>query len=131
MADAVEDWKAESIPDIDILYMRVHKSYFFDGVLAPGVFRDREEAMSTDWSKYSTARDTQMRARTPGDNSVIQFQTGHVREIPLTVRHTPDVARKNRAHSDVIGEKATEVRVKLYRSSSIILDAGWGIIRRY
>lgn len=131
MADALDVWAVEPIPDTDTLYMRAHKNYFFDGMLAPGVFRDREGAMSTDWCKYSTAEETQMRARSPKDNSVVQFPASSVRAIPLTVEHTPDVAGKNRAHSDVIGEKTTEVRIKLHRVTTIALDAGWGSVRGY
>ena len=71
--------------------------------------------MSTDWDKYSSPEETLQRARNPADNGVIQMVVGDVRQVPgLRVEHTPDFPR-NRAHTDVYGEKSTEARVKLLR----------------
>ena len=37
---------SENIPDPDRLFYRLHQSYFVEGILTPGVFRDRGEGMS-------------------------------------------------------------------------------------
>jgi hypothetical protein len=73
--------------------------------------------MSTDWEKYSSAEETQARSKNPKDNAVISMISGEVGKVPgLVVEHTPDVQRRVRAHTDVIGDKrAPEVRVKLGR----------------
>ena len=115
MADEqVEDWPRETVPNVDDLFMRVHRSYIQQGELIPGVFRDRGSSMSTDWSKYSTPAETRQRARLPNENSVIALNAGEVRQIrDLTVSHSP--VPGNRSHTDVLGEKDAEVRLKLLR----------------
>jgi hypothetical protein len=117
-SEPVEDWPAEEIPDADSLFFRAHKSYIHMGKLIPGVFRDREGAMSTDWSRHSTAAETRARATKPDENGVGELKVGGVRAIGLTATHTPDRKRGNRAHTDIIGEKTTEVRLKLLRLHS-------------
>jgi hypothetical protein len=94
-----------------------------NGKLQPGVFQDKkgdppqhsEGGMSTDWEKYSTPQQTRERAKNPADNAVIGLPVGPVTKIPLEVKHTPDIERMNRAHTDIIGDKKRppEVRVKL------------------
>ena len=69
--------------------------------------------MSTDWSKYSTPMNTRDRARNPDRNGVISLGVGAVRAIPQVVGHSPIAS--NRAHTDVAGEKSTEVRAMLRR----------------
>lgn len=44
-------WPIESIPDSDLLYMRIHKVFVIDGELQPGVFRDHNGPMSVHWQK--------------------------------------------------------------------------------
>jgi len=110
------DWKPENIPDVDRLFMRVHRTSTTAGELNPGAFRDREGGMSTEWEKYSTAAEARARAKTPSDNGVISLPAGKVRLIPdMVVSHTPDVERRVRGHTDVVGLKTTEVRVRLSR----------------
>src|SRR6202022_2386786 len=105
----------EEIPDGDALYMRVHRQYLNkEGKLAPGAFRDRGRGMSTDWSKYSTPPESLKRANQPTDNGIIELGVGGVRSIkPLTVEHDPIPA--NQAHTQVIGTKDEEIRLKLLR----------------
>lgn len=116
------NWTEETIPNVDDLYMRVHKVHIDDqGNLAPGVFRDQGDGMSTDWNAYATPQDTQNRGKVPQDNAVIALNVGEVRAIPLEVKHSPLL--ENRAHTDVIGNKKDKypppgVRVKLLRISS-------------
>jgi len=95
------------------LYYRVHRTFVRDGKPVPSVFRDRDGGMSTDWSRYSTPDETRNRGQTPLDNGVIALDVWSVREIPQRVEHEP--LPDNRAHTEVFGEKDTEVRLKLLR----------------
>lgn len=101
--------------------MRVHRQFLDDrdeGYVAPGVFQDHGNSMSTDWAKYSTPRDTKERARRPADNGVISLNVGRTRrEAKQIVLHDP--LFDNRAHTSVVGEKSTEARVKLLRIASV------------
>lgn len=113
-------WAIEEIPDEDALYMRAQRGYFRDGELIPGVFRDRQGAMSTDWSKYSTPEQSRSRARTPEDNAIIQLAVGRVRqEAKQSVQHEP--IPENRAHTNVYGQKDAEARVQLLRICRTVL----------
>ena len=126
MAGSVGDsWPLEYVPDTDDLYLRVHRAWLRDGSLGPGVFRNRQGGMSTDWSKYSTPRHTQERARTPSESGVIALRTGSVREIPQRVEHDP--LQGNRAHTEVFGEKDPEVRLKLQRLARWMLPVPVGM----
>ena len=117
---------SEHIPDSDLLYMRAHKTWFNKkGQLTPGVFQNRGEGpsagMSTNWSKYATAEETRNAHREPAKNAVIALVTGDVRRLPgQTVQHTPQP--NNYAHTDVFGEKTEEVRVRLLRMCTFVLD---------
>ena len=115
----IDPWPIELIADGDAVFYRVHKSYFVDGVLNPGVFQDRQGGMSTDWSKYSTAQEALLRARTPVANGIMELPVKPVRDVPLGVDHRP--IPENRAHSEVIGAKDTEARVKLGRIARWII----------
>jgi hypothetical protein len=107
-------WPPEAIPDEDTLYLRVHRNYFLDGELQPGVFRDHGDGMSTHWSKYCTsASAARMFARHPADNGVVSLLVGAVRATPLIVAHTPVQDPPDRSHADVIGLKTAEVRLRL------------------
>ena len=111
------DWPVEDIPDADFLYYRLHKSYARDDNPIPlGAFKDRGGGMSTDWSKYASPEETRERAPKPEENGVVALHVGKVRSVPLDVTHSPDKKNNNRAHTDVIGEKTTEARVKLGRA---------------
>jgi hypothetical protein len=117
-------WPIEDIPDADLLYYWANRAHFFDGSLDPGVFRDREGSMSTSWAKYSSAEVFRQRARKPEDNAVLELTVMDVRAIdPLEVRHSPDLA--DRSHTDVIGEKSTEVRLKLMRAFRWAIPPSW------
>jgi hypothetical protein len=113
-----ETWPIENIPGEDLLYMRVHRNYIQNGEPIPGVFQNHgegeQEGMSTDWSKYSTAEQTKLRAANPAwKGGVIQMIVGDVRRIPRqTVEHAP--LPDNQAHTNVKGPKkgveGTQVR---------------------
>jgi hypothetical protein len=109
------EWPPEQIPVHAKLYMRAHKVFLYNGELAPGVFRDHQGGMSTEWDKYSTPDEVRARCKKPLENGIIEMTAGDVIGIPLTVSHTPDVERRVRGHTDVVGEKTPEVRLKLLR----------------
>jgi len=117
-------WEKETIPDNDLLYYRIHKNWMIDGELRPGVFRNREGGMSTDWSEYSTPEETLQRATSKvEDNVVIQMEVGKVRKIPnQIIEHTPQ--DDNRAHTEIFGEKDEEARVQFIRISQWIIRLG-------
>jgi hypothetical protein len=86
-------------------------------VLSSGVFKERGDGdakvMSTDWSKYSTAK-TALGAKNPEANSVVSFVTEDLRYIKLRVLHAP--LEDNRAHAnvkDLEGAGYLEKRLKL------------------
>jgi len=120
-------WPKEIIPDESAVFMRIHKVYLNRrSDVPPNAFRDHNGAMSVDWDKYSTPSQTRARARNPADNAVIGMRVEAIRLIDgLSVEHDPteegtlDRQRRplaaNRAHSNVLGEKQTEQRVKLSR----------------
>jgi len=110
-------FEVEEIPNDHDLYMRIHRQYFRENILQPGVFKIHGEGMSTDWSNYSIPSDTQNRARNPMDNGVISLNVGKTRLIPdQTVIHTPE--DDNRAHTDVFGEKKNpKIRIEFIRIS--------------
>src|SRR5438552_4190603 len=119
-------WPKEDIPDTASMFMRVHKTFIAGDDVGPHAFRDHGRGLSVDWNKYSTALQTRDRARNPAHNGVITMVAGAVRAIEaLVVEHEPiqensfdekgAPVKANRAHSEVIGEKTTEVRVKLSR----------------
>lgn len=110
----------EEIPNDGTLFYRVHRTFISrDGDVAPGAFRDQGGAMSTDWTKYcATPEQSRDRARKPQDNAVVELPVTAVRhEAAQAVRHSPDSATNNRAHTDVIGAKTEEVRVALRRAA--------------
>jgi hypothetical protein len=123
----VGNWPIEVIPNDDRLFLRVHIALLPSKVLHPGIFREQGEGMSTDWEKYSTAEEARRRARDPSKNGIVALVAGVVRSIDdLEVRHAPDYARRNRAHSLVLGidspgplppaAKKTMVRALLFES---------------
>ena len=119
-------WGAEEIPDSHRLFMRVHVNGLLEGELHPGVFREIDGSISTDWEKYSTAEKSRNRATQPEKNGVIALIAGGVRRIEgLAVRHSPDIANDNRAHTDVLGVESpkgfppavqkTAIRLRLFK----------------
>lgn len=119
-------WQVEHIPDSDSVYMRVHQSLLDEkGEPIPGAFRlhPSDAGMSVDWDKYSTAEQARQRARQPHKNAVISMQAGQIRVIPgQEVFHRPIL--NNRAHSEVLGEKTTEARVRFGRIFKMVIAVG-------
>lgn len=123
--EILADWPKEDIPDEDTLYMRIHSMWFDeDGKIIPKAFQNHGSGMSTNWSKYATAEQTQDEVarygKNPEDNAVGAFVVGNVREIPeQSVEYTP--MPDNRAHTDVLDEKDNEVRVLLRRECKLVI----------
>jgi hypothetical protein len=105
--------------------MRVHRMWVRGNEVIPGAFQNRGGGMSVDWNKYSTAEETRLKARHPADNRVVSLTVGNIRNIEgLSVEHDPiqegsqtaeGKPLANRAHSNVLGEKTVERRLKLAR----------------
>lgn len=109
-------WEVENLPNEDTVFYRVHKSYCMDGELNYSVFKEIGDAMSVDWSKYSTPTDSVSRAKTPKDNGIVSFIVMQLRSLKLSVYHAP--SKDNRSHSSVKGndkpiQQDTEIRFKL------------------
>ena len=120
------NWQSEDIPDNDFLYMRVHKNWFQPKQNIVGLFKNHGEGMSTDWSKYATPLETRERVvqfgKTPENFAVIKMLVTNVREIEnQIVKHTPDEPNRNRAHTDILGEKDAEIRLKFSRIFEIVI----------
>jgi len=99
-------WEIEQIPDDALLYYRIHKGYVIEGEVIPGAFKERGEGehkgMSTDWNKYSTAKEALNRSKNPADNGIARFNVGEVRNIKdVLVEHAPEP--NNRVHSHIKG----------------------------
>lgn len=122
MSDQPE-WPSEEIPDSDQLFMRVHETWFRDGSIIPKAFQNRNGAMSVDWERYAKPSETRRRARKrPEENAVVSLRAGEVRSVPgQEVKHTPNIEKNNRAHTDVSGDKDTEVRVQLRRYAKVVI----------
>ncbi|TAK55850.1 MAG: hypothetical protein EPO24_11710 [Bacteroidetes bacterium] len=107
-------WEQELIPDSDTLFLRVHKNNYNKEthVPRPIAFDDHGGAMSTDWNKYSTPEETRNRTpKKPDSYGVLSLIVKDVRSIHnQKVEHTPRL--ENRDHTDVIGLKDTEARIK-------------------
>ena len=112
-------WPVEQIPNQDLLFFRIHKTFVVDGDLKPKVFQERgsddSKSMSTDWNRYSSPRECVERARIPADNGAISFIVGDLRNITLNVNHAP--LKDNRSHTDVNGLpndlRDVELRLKM------------------
>ena len=125
----VTKWPIEFIPDKDDLYYRIHKVFFEEDstVIPSASFRPQGKSLSTDWNKYSTPKKLHQRAINPEDNRIVEINVGDVRVIPLTVNHTPDYMKMNRAHTDVLGlielpkSQLSKIRTQLATLSSWVI----------
>ena len=115
-------WEIEEVPNNDEIYMRVHRQFFRDGELRPNAFRDHEGSISTNWQKYSTPQATLCQGKNPPDNGILSMNVGRIRNCHiLSVIHAPDIPMRNRAHTNVFGQKNTEVRLHLRRISNVLI----------
>ena len=102
-------WPCEPIPDQDALFYRFPVGGLRpDLKVFPGVFRENQGSISTDWEKYSSSTETRSRRGRPERFAVIKMIAGLVRQIDgLTVTHSPvqneESEPDNRAHTDIFG----------------------------
>lgn len=147
-AGVIGPWDSEDhIPAEHSLYMRVVRDAVDEeGWPEPRIFRNHTDehgvaAMSTDWSKYCSPKETQQRARRrpPSDYGVISLSVEEILTIPhQKVSHAPifnDPEKpedpNNRAHTNVHGPKSkndplgtVEIRA---RYIAIVRTTGWAI----
>lgn len=94
-----------------------------DGEMNPNGFQPKVGPMSTNWARYCTAEETRQGAAQktpPSAYTVVSMNVGRVRsEARQEVRHSP--LADNRGHTDVIGRRDDEVRLKLFRMVSVVL----------
>ncbi len=125
MADQITSaWQKEHISDEDFLYRRVHRKLLnSSGGVRAGAFTDHKGAMSTDWNRYSSPEETRNRISglSPEEFAVVALPVSEVRNLGQIVEHDP--LPDNRAHSNVIGEKDAEVRLKLTRICKIVIPS--------
>jgi hypothetical protein len=108
----------EPIPDSDKLFYRIHPKWLDNGEIIPGAFREINDGMSTAWSKYSTAKNLQDRAKVLV--GIVSLSVGGIRAIDgLVVVHDPLFDETDgvddRAHSLVKGipkDKKLKARVR-------------------
>ena len=118
----MEEFPKEQIPDEHDLFMRIHFKHFKDGDISPIAFRNHDGGMSTNWSNYADALLTKEHAallhnKDPNNYGVVELSVGGVRDIPnQEVDHDP--LPDNRAHTNVLGEKDEEARLKLNELSN-------------
>lgn len=115
-------WGIEYIPNSDLLYYRVNKKKYDEirkskrankaHEFPVGLFSFAGSYLSVDWSKYSTPRQSQNRARVPDDNGIVELKVADVRRERHTVRHVP--SEHNRAHSGICGIQP-KIRITLQR----------------
>lgn len=98
--------------------------------MKPPVFKSREGGMSTNWGKYSSARHTRGCGPQPPSNyGVVKLGVAAVRGVEgLSVVHTPDEDRNNRAHTDVHGLEGSPLEVNSRRALLFAaIDPTWEI----
>lgn len=109
----------ESIPNEDLLYVRVYASNINKGTKQPKPecfkntpYNSDSKSLSSDWNRYATTIKycRELLAESKPQNFHLfffyQFNAGALRNfevLPQIVEHSPNT--KNRAHSSIIGEK--------------------------
>jgi hypothetical protein len=136
MADGVEeDWPTEHLPDEARLYRRVPIGFYrgrggildVDGKPTVGAFHDEHHpgSLSTNWERYATPEATRLQGgKNPQSNGVVRLVVRSVLQIDrVSVRHSPDRANNNRAHTDIEFpvDQALQVRTELRERCEIEL----------
>jgi hypothetical protein len=118
-------YPVETIPPDGTVYRRVWYGFVHDGQIQVNAFKDAKPltpherpGMSVFWEKYAAPEDA-VADFDPGRDWVVALVAGKIRMIDrLAVEHTPTA--RSQAHSDVYGEKTTEVRVMLRRQAVVV-----------
>lgn len=115
------DWDVEEIPDDATLFMRCHRQWVRPDGPHPNNFQNRGRGMSCDWDKYASPEETRARKGNPDNQAVVSLAVGEVRRLAdQSVVHDP--LEDNRAHSEVLGEKDDELRIKLARLARWVIE---------
>lgn len=128
-------WPVETISDDSLLYCYVHKSQIDKESLKPiaRAFRNTPfeggTDLSTDWNQYTTPEESLERLnlqkkgngtfKNSKDYGLVSFKVEVIRNElkSQSIVHDPiqhhDSLPENRSHTKIIGEKDTEVRLKM------------------
>lgn len=124
MADEQPDWPEERIPNEDWLYRRLPPIFMKpDGSLSDKLFMRNSEAnrnkkepdpdISVDWERYATPAQSLARAERP-THGICGLRAGFPRDLDLSVVHTPDRARSNRAHTSIRGNEGPRAKQRCF-----------------
>lgn len=118
------DWPEERIDDDAWLYRRLPPIFVKpDGSSSDKLFvrnseanRNRKEPdpdISVDWDRYATPEQSLALAERP-THGVCGIQAGLPRRLDLTVTHTPDRERGNRAHASIRGNEGPRAKQRCF-----------------
>lgn len=124
MAAECPEWPIERIEDGDWLYRRVPPVFIKpDGTLSDKLFMRNSEAnrnkrepdpdISVDWDRYATPEQSLEIAGRP-THGICGLQAIAPRFLDLSVTHTPDTARGNRAHASIRGNEGPRAKQRCY-----------------
>ena len=124
MAGEPTDWQTETIEDHDWLYRRLPPVFVKpDGTLSDKLFmrnsewnRNRREPdpdISVDWDRYTTPERSLARSERP-THGICGLQAQFPRSLNLTVTHTPDLERGNRAHASITGNEGPRAKQRCF-----------------
>ena len=124
MADEPPAWPEETIEDEDWLYRRLPPVFLKpDGGVSDKLFMRNSEAnpkkkepdpdISVDWDRYATPEQSLVLAGRPA-HGICGLQAGFPRTLDLTVTHTPDRARGNRAHASIRGNEGSRAKQRCF-----------------
>ncbi len=124
MAGELSAWPIETINDEDWLYRRLPPVFIKpDGTLSDKLFTRSSEAnrnrrepdpdISVDWDRYATPEQSLAHAQRP-THGICGLQARFPQSLDLTVTHTPDRERGNRAHASVQGNEGPRARQRCF-----------------
>lgn len=130
------NWEAEPIENFlneHFLYRGINRIFWMNwsdiNKIEPNLFaipKPDEDGLSTDWSKYSTPKDTLNRLRIPDlkVNGIIELNISKLKDsikinkLPISIKHNPirianEIQQINRAHTLIIGiNKQNKAKIK-------------------
>jgi hypothetical protein len=124
LAVELPDWPEERIEDEDWLYRRLPPIFVKpDGSISDKLFMRNSEAsrnkkkpdpdISVDWDRYATTEQSLALAERPA-HGICWLQAGFPRSLDLTVLHTPDRERGNRAHASIRGNEGPRAKQRCF-----------------
>jgi hypothetical protein len=124
LAGELPDWPEETIEDDHWLYRRLPPIFVKpDGTISDKLFmrnsetnrnkKEPEPDISVDWDRYATPEQSLALAGRP-THGICGVQAGFPRGLDLTVTHTPDRERGNRAHSSIRGNEGPRAKQRCF-----------------